>query len=76
MFHAINALLARLARRIQARLARNRELAISYRWQVRKIRFGTYEYRDPRFDQLARRPVAVPVENESALYAGRRGGRS
>ncbi len=76
MFHAINAGLGRLARPIQARLARDRELATWHGWQIQKAGFGTYVYRDPRFGQLARWPVAVPVEDESARYAGRRGGRS
>jgi hypothetical protein len=76
MFHAINARLARLVRRIKAGLGPDRELATRNGWQVKKVRFGKYEYRDPRFDQLARRPVAVPVEDESARYARPWRGRS
>jgi hypothetical protein len=76
MFHAINARLARLARRTLARLGPDRELATRYGWQIQKVGFGKYQYRDPRFNQLASRPAAVLAEDEFARYLGHRGGRS
>jgi hypothetical protein len=76
MFHAINARLARLARRALARFGPDLELATRYGWQIQKAGFGTYRYRDPRFDQLASRLAAIPAEDESARYTGHRGGRS
>jgi hypothetical protein len=75
MFHAINARLARLARRTQARLAHDRELATWYGWQIQKVGLGKYQYRDPRFDQLASRPAVVPSEDEPAHYTGQPWGR-
>jgi hypothetical protein len=52
MFHAINARLARLARRIRSRLAIPFEYATWYGWQTKQIRPGTWQFRDPRFGQL------------------------
>jgi hypothetical protein len=53
MFHASSARLARLARRISARLARDHELATWHGWEARRTGWGRWEYRDPRFRQLA-----------------------
>ena len=55
MFHAINAWLAHLARRIcDARLTRNNQIALANEWQVKRVPYiSTYRYRDARFDQLA-----------------------
>ena len=53
MFHAISARLARLARRIRSRLAVPFEYATWYGWQAQRIRPGTWQFRDPRFGQLA-----------------------
>ena len=54
MFHAINAWLARLARRIHdARLTRDNQIAAANGWQIQRVSAtGTYSYRDPRFDLL------------------------
>ncbi len=78
MFHAISARLARLARRTHARLFRDQELATWYGWQTTKTGLGSYQYRDPRFDQLALLRTAqrgpgkarVPVEVRRALADG------
>jgi hypothetical protein len=56
MFHAISAGLGRLARRISAHQLR--KIAARQGWQVRRVGFGTWEYRDPRFDALTPRPIA------------------
>jgi hypothetical protein len=53
MFHVSSARLARLARRIEARLAIPDEYAAWYGWEARQVRPGVTEYRDPRFTQLA-----------------------
>jgi hypothetical protein len=53
MFHAISAGLARLARRINARLAIPFEYAAWHGWQVTQISRQTWRFRDPRFAQLA-----------------------
>jgi hypothetical protein len=53
MFHAINARLARLARRTRSRLAIPFEYATWYGWQTRRVRPGTWQFRDPRFGQLS-----------------------
>jgi len=54
MFHAINAWLARLARRIwDCRLTRDNRIALVNEWQIKRVsHVGTYRYRDPRFDLL------------------------
>jgi hypothetical protein len=49
MFHAISARLARLARRPRSRLAIPFEYAAWHGWQTRKVRPGTWAFRDPRF---------------------------
>ena len=53
MFHAISAGPARLARRINARLAIPFEYAAWHGWEVTQVSGRTYEFRDPRFGQLA-----------------------
>jgi hypothetical protein len=53
MFHVISAALARLARRIADRQALPFEYAAWHGWETRHIRRGTYQFRDPRFGQLA-----------------------
>jgi hypothetical protein len=53
MFHAISAAWGRLARRTRSRLARDRELAAWYGWHIRRLGYGTWEFRDPRFTQRA-----------------------
>ncbi len=53
MFHAINAWLARLARRVyDARLAHDDQIAAASQWQVQRVATSTRRYRDPRFDLL------------------------
>jgi len=53
MFHAINAWLARLARRVHdTRLARDNQIAAANHWQVQCTATSTRRYRDPRFDLL------------------------
>jgi hypothetical protein len=53
MFHAINARLARQARRIQEiGLAHDNTAALAQGWQAREIKPGTWRYRDPRFGLL------------------------
>lgn len=61
MFHAINARLARLARWTRSRLARDHELATWHGWEARRTGCGTWQFRDPRFGQLAaaRTPAAT-----------------
>ena len=55
MFHAINAWLARQARRARDhRLARDNAIAAANGWQVQRIAPGTYRYRDPRFETQRR----------------------
>jgi hypothetical protein len=51
MFHAINAHLARLARRTQSRLAIPFEYATWHGWQTQQTAPGTWQFRDPRFAQ-------------------------
>ena len=53
MFHAISAGPTRLARRINARLATAFEYAAWHGWQVTQVSGRTYQFRDPRFGQLA-----------------------
>jgi hypothetical protein len=53
MFHVSSARLARLARRMQARLAIPDEYATWHGWEARQVRPRVTEYRDPRFTQLA-----------------------
>jgi hypothetical protein len=53
MFHAISAGRARLARRINARLAIPFEYAAWHGWQVTQVTGRTHRFRDPRFGQLA-----------------------
>src|SRR5579859_4622016 len=53
MFHASSARLTRLARRTRSRLARDHELAAWHGWEARRTGWGRWEYRDPRFNQLA-----------------------
>ena len=51
MFHAINAWLAGLARRVyDARLAHDDQIAAANQWQVQRVATSTRRYRDPRFD--------------------------
>ena len=58
MFHAINARLARQARRIRdIGLARDNATAAAHGWQAHEIKPGTWRYRDPRFDHS---PPASP----------------
>jgi hypothetical protein len=49
MFHVISAILSRLARRIEDRLAIPDEYAAWYGWSFRQVGPRTREYRDPRF---------------------------
>ncbi len=52
MFHAINAWLARQARRARDhRLTRDNQIAAANGWQVQRAARGTYCYRDRRFGQ-------------------------
>jgi hypothetical protein len=53
MFHAISAAWARLARRITARQALPFEYATWYGWQTRRLSRSRWQFRDPRFGQLA-----------------------
>lgn len=55
MFHAISALITRLARAMRSRLAIDSMYAAWYGWQTQRVGPGTYRYRDPRFDQLTAR---------------------
>jgi len=59
MFHAISAAWGRLARPIRSRLARDRELATWYGWQSRRLGYGRWEFRDPRFGHLAAAATAL-----------------
>jgi hypothetical protein len=53
MFQAISARLARLVQKVRDRqLARQQQAVAIYGWQVQRVGFGTYRYRDPRFDTL------------------------
>lgn len=57
MFHATSARLARLAQRFRDRgLDRQRQIAAVHGWQVERVAFGAYRYRDPRFDTFRDRP--------------------
>ena len=75
MFHASSARLARLARRIGSRLARDHELATWYGWEARRVGWGTWQYRDPRFGQLAAARTAPAITSSrtwaQAALAGR-----
>ena len=53
MFHAISAALGRLVRRISDRQALCFDYAAWHGWETRRIGRGTYQFRDPRFGQLA-----------------------
>jgi hypothetical protein len=54
VFHVISAALGRLARRIDAiRDGRISEAASRYGWTAVQVSRGTWEYRDPRFTDLA-----------------------
>jgi hypothetical protein len=53
MFHGISAALARLVRRIADRRALPFEYAAWHGWETRRVGVGTYQFRDPRFGQLA-----------------------
>ena len=54
MFHVISAALDRLARRIEPiRNGRINEAASWYGWTAVQVSRGTWEYRDPRFTDLA-----------------------
>jgi hypothetical protein len=53
MAHVISARLARLAGRINARLAIPFLYAVWHGWQARHVRPGTWNFRDPRFDTFA-----------------------
>jgi hypothetical protein len=74
MFHAINARLACLARRFRSRLARDLELAAWHGWEARRTGWGWWEYRDPRFRQLAAvrtAPATTPRTWAQAATANR-----
>jgi hypothetical protein len=58
MFHAISAYLGRLALRISAGQPSTRTMAVRQGWEARRVGFGTWEYRDPRFDALTPRPIS------------------
>ena len=53
MFHGISAALTRLVRRIADRQSLPFEYAAWHGWETRRISRGTYQFRDPRFGQLA-----------------------
>ena len=54
MFHVISARLARLARRLDAiRNGRINEAVSWHGWTAAQVSRGTWEYRDPRFTDLA-----------------------
>jgi hypothetical protein len=69
MFHAISAAWARLARRITARLARDRELAVWYGWQAHRLGYGWWEFSDPRFAQLTAAHAAPAPASRSWAQA-------
>jgi hypothetical protein len=72
MFHAINARLARLARRITARQALPFEYATWHGWDTRNLGRGTWEFRDPRFAQLAHgAPAPAPRTWAQEAITGR-----
>jgi hypothetical protein len=74
MFHASSARLARLARRISSRLARDHELAAWHGWEARRTGWGTWQFRDPRFAALAAMrtaPAAVSRTWAQAAISGR-----
>ena len=60
MFQAISARLARLAQRSSATgsSTRQQQAVAVYGWQVQRVGFGTYRYRDPRFDTLRARQAS------------------
>jgi hypothetical protein len=66
MFQAISARLTRLAQQFRARqLARQQQAVAAYGWQVQRVGFGTYRYRDPRFDTLRpARAVQLTVKRQ------------
>jgi hypothetical protein len=54
MFHAINARLARHARRIlDLGLTRANARAFAHGWHAHQVKPGTWSYRDPRFIYLS-----------------------
>ncbi len=53
MFHGISAGLARLVRRFADRQALPFEYAAWHGWETQQVGRGTYQFRDPRFGQLA-----------------------
>jgi hypothetical protein len=53
MFHGISAALTRLVRRIADRQTLPFDYAAWHGWETRHISRGTYQFRDPRFGQLA-----------------------
>jgi hypothetical protein len=57
MFHVISVYLNRRAWRSSARPSA-RKIAAREGWQARPVGFGTWEYRDPRFDTLRPRPIS------------------
>lgn len=62
MFHGISAALGRLVRRIADRQSLPFEYAAWHGWETRRISSGTYQFRDPRFGQLAAaRTVQAPA---------------
>jgi hypothetical protein len=70
MFHVISAGLDRLARRINARLAIPFEYAAWHGWEVTRLSRGTWQFRDPRFGQLAAvRAASTLVPEDSRSWA-------
>lgn len=53
MFHAISAALGHLVRRIADRQTLPFDYAAWHGWETRRTGRGTYQFRDPRFGQLA-----------------------
>jgi len=66
MFQVISARLARLAARARDRqLTRQQQAVAVYGWQVQRVGFSTYRYRDPRFDTLRpARAVQLTVKRQ------------
>ncbi|HUK70636.1 MAG TPA: hypothetical protein VLW50_18075 [Streptosporangiaceae bacterium] len=72
MFHAINAWLARQARRARDyRLARDNAIAAANGWQVQRVAGGTYRYRDPCFAER-HTTGAAPAERRPEAVMSRR----
>ena len=54
MFHAINHWLTRLLRQVfEFRVARDQAFAAAQGWEARRVKLGTWQYRDPRFTYRA-----------------------